>query len=165
MGSAAGRAGSAGGTSTVSVIPELTRWLGSRIVWPSTVTAPASISVFSRERDRSATWRASTRSSRSPASASAVKTDTSDEEGSVMSNLSGQPRGNLSGPGTGAESETTQLVARARLMMIVASLTTALAIAAVVAVIGYRIYAAGVPASEESVIVLPKGARVIATSG
>jgi len=82
-----------------------------------------------------------------------------------MSNLSGQPRGNLSGPGTGAESETTQLVARARLMMIVASLTTALAIAAVVAVIGYRIYAAGVPASEESVIVLPKGARVIATSG
>jgi len=55
-------------------------------------------------------------------------------------------------------------VARARTMMIISVLTTALAIAAVVVVIGYRMFALGVGASTDSVVTLPKGAHVISTS-
>jgi hypothetical protein len=78
-----------------------------------------------------------------------------------MNNLSGRPRGNLSGGIEPAESEAAQLVARARVMMVISVLTTALAIAAVVAVIGYRIFAAGVGTAGEGIITLPKGARVV----
>jgi hypothetical protein len=77
--------------------------------------------------------------------------------------MSGNPRGNLSGVALAAESETAQLMARARVMMIVAGLTTALAIAAVVVVIGYRMMALAVTAAD-SVVTLPKGAHVISTS-
>ncbi len=62
-----------------------------------------------------------------------------------------------------AESETARLVARARVMMIVAGLTTALAIAAVVVVIGYRMMALGATTTD-SVVTLPKGAHVVSTS-
>ena len=72
--SAAGAAGSGGGSATVMVSPALTRWPGSRTVRPPTVTSPARISALSRERDRSAIVAASTRSSRSPAFASATTT-------------------------------------------------------------------------------------------
>jgi len=79
-----------------------------------------------------------------------------------MNNLSGRPRGNLSGGVEPAESETAHLVARARVMMIISALTTALAIAAVVAVIGYRVFASGIgPTGGEDAIALPKGARVV----
>jgi hypothetical protein len=79
-----------------------------------------------------------------------------------MNNLSGRPRGNLSGAVEGAESETAQLVARARVMMIISALTTVLAIAAVVAVIGYRVFSSGIsPIAGENAIALPKGARVV----
>jgi hypothetical protein len=79
-----------------------------------------------------------------------------------MNNLSGRPRGNLSGGAEPAESETAQLVARARVMMIISGLTTLLAIAAVVAVVGYRVFASGIgPVAGEGSIALPKGARVI----
>jgi hypothetical protein len=81
-----------------------------------------------------------------------------------MNNMSGNPRGNLSGVARVAESETARLVARARVMMIIAGLTTALAIAAVVAVIGYRMMAFGAVTATDSVVTLPKGARVISTS-
>jgi hypothetical protein len=78
-----------------------------------------------------------------------------------MNNMSGNPRRNLSGSAGTAESETAQLVARARTMMIISALTTVLAIAAVVVVIGYRMIAFGAATAGDSTIVLPKGARVI----
>jgi hypothetical protein len=81
-----------------------------------------------------------------------------------MNNMSGNPRGNLSGVTHAAESDVARLVARARVMMIIAALTTALAIAAVVAVIGYRMMAFGAVTATDSVVTLPKGARVISTS-
>jgi hypothetical protein len=60
------------------------------------------------------------------------------------------------------------MVARVRLLMIISGLTTLIAIAAVVSVIGYRVFRAGggaaTAATTEGVIALPKGARVIASS-
>jgi hypothetical protein len=82
-----------------------------------------------------------------------------------MNNLN--PRGNLPGanlPGASepAESETARLVARARVMMIISALTTLLAIAAVVTVIGYRVYGGGgVGPATEDIVTLPKGGRVV----
>jgi hypothetical protein len=78
-----------------------------------------------------------------------------------MNNLSGRPRGNLSGGIEPAESEAAQLVAWARVMMVISALTTVLAIAAVVAVIGYRVFAAGIGTASQGTITLPKGARVV----
>jgi hypothetical protein len=50
-------------------------------------------------------------------------------------------------------------------MMVIAALTTLLAIAAVVVVIGYRVYGGrGTTIITDSVIMLPKGARVVATT-
>jgi len=50
-------------------------------------------------------------------------------------------------------------------MMIISALTTLIAIAAVVAVIGYRLMTAGGGAIlADGVVALPKGARVISTS-
>ena len=81
-------------------------------------------------------------------------------------NVSGaRRRANLSIANEPAESAAAQMVARARIIMVISALTTALAIAAVVSVIGYRMFgasAAGVPT--EDVIPLPKGARLISTS-
>ncbi len=59
------------------------------------------------------------------------------------------------------------MVARVRFMMIVSGLTTLIAIAAVVGVIGYRVFRAGgsgATATPDAIVTLPKGARVIATS-
>jgi len=82
-----------------------------------------------------------------------------------MGNLSGKAQGNLPAGGDAAESETARLVARARVMMIISALTTTLAIAAVVAVIGYRFVTAGSGAiGSDGVITLPKGSRVISTA-
>jgi hypothetical protein len=55
------------------------------------------------------------------------------------------------------------LVARARLMMIISALTTLIAIAAVVSVIGYRVFNNGGPIGFDGIITLPKGARLIST--
>ena len=66
----------------------------------------------------------------------------------------------------GADAMTAGIVARVRLLMIISGLTTLIAIAAVVGVIGYRVLRAGgnsVAATAEGVIVLPKGARVISS--
>jgi hypothetical protein len=87
---------------------------------------------------------------------------------SVMNNVSGKLQenleSNLAAPADAAESAVTGLVARVRLMMVIAALTTALAIAAVVTVIGYRMFAAGTVTAADGVVTLPKGARVISTS-
>jgi hypothetical protein len=71
---------------------------------------------------------------------------------------------NLSIAGEGAESAAAQLVARARVMMVISAVTTILAIAAVVVVIGYRIFSHGGVAATDDVVALPKGARVVSTS-
>jgi len=66
-----------------------------------------------------------------------------------------------------ADAVASRMVARVRLMMMVSGLTTLVAIAAVVGVIGYRLFHAGgstVAASTEGIITLPKGARVIAVA-
>ena len=55
------------------------------------------------------------------------------------------------------------LLARARLMMIISALTTLIAIAAVVSVIGYRMFNSGGAIGADGVITLPKGARLIST--
>ncbi len=64
-----------------------------------------------------------------------------------------------------------RMVARARWLMITSGLTTLVAIAAVIGVIGYRVYhgggsgaAAATPATVERIVALPKGARVTATA-
>src|SRR5262249_10472725 len=74
--------------------PELTRWLGSRIVWPSTSTLPASIKALTRERDGSATGGANKRSGFSPPWSGATTADVGVGEGYVM-NQAGEK---LSGP-------------------------------------------------------------------
>jgi len=61
------------------------------------------------------------------------------------------------------------MMARARGLMIISALTTALAIAAVLGVIGYRIFHAGKSAGAPDtvaagLVTIPKGARVIATA-
>jgi len=68
---------------------------------------------------------------------------------------------NLSGNPPGADAEA--LVARARLMMIISALTTLIAIAAVVSVIGYRVFNSGGAIGADGIITLPKGARLIST--
>jgi hypothetical protein len=87
--------------------------------------------------------------------------------GNDMNNndLSGRAHGNLSAGAQSAESETAHLVARARTMMMISGLTTALAIAAVVGVIGYRMMTTGTGAiGGDGIVTLPKGARVLSTA-
>jgi hypothetical protein len=81
-------------------------------------------------------------------------------------NVSGaRRRANLSIAEEPAESAAAQAVARARIILLIAALTTALAIAAVLTVIGYRMFGgAGSVIATDDVVSLPKGARVISTS-
>jgi hypothetical protein len=66
------------------------------------------------------------------------------------------------------DAQAAAILARARRLMIISGLTTMIAIAAVVAAIGYRVFRAGgsggVSAPAEALITLPKGARVTAAS-
>jgi hypothetical protein len=71
----------------------------------------------------------------------------------------------LSAAANSSESEAARLVARARVMMVISALTTLLAIAAVVVVIGYRVYGApGNTAITNGIVMLPKGARVVSST-
>jgi hypothetical protein len=61
--------------------------------------------------------------------------------------------------------DQTVLIARVRRMMLIAGLTTALAIGAVVIAIGYRLFRSeGSTAAPDVTAVLPKGARLVATA-
>ena len=82
-----------------------------------------------------------------------------------MNNLSGNPPGNLPAGADSAESEAARMVARARVIMVISALTTALAVAAVVSVIGYRFLtaASGAGPLADATVTLPKGARLIST--
>lgn len=94
-----------------------------------------------------------------------------------MANLAlGEPRGDgeeaaashrAAADATEVGVEAARMVARARWLLIVSGLTTMIAIAAVIAVIGYRVFHAGesrAVASGAGIVMLPKGARVIATA-
>ena len=61
--------------------------------------------------------------------------------------------------------EQAALFTRVRRMMLIAGLTTALAIAAVLIAIGYRLFRTGdsAPATDTTAM-LPKGARILSTS-
>ena len=60
--------------------------------------------------------------------------------------------------------EQAALFARVRRMMLIASLTTALAVAAVLIAIGYRLFRSeGSAVTADITSTLPKGARVVAT--
>lgn len=63
-----------------------------------------------------------------------------------------------------AADATAPIMARVRLLMIISGLTTLLAIAALLTVIGYRVSRTGKTPAVESIITLPKGARVVASS-
>jgi hypothetical protein len=64
-----------------------------------------------------------------------------------------------------ADAVASRTVARVRLLMVISGLTTLIAIAAVVSVVGYRVFrAGGTVARAESIIVLPKGARLVGSS-
>jgi hypothetical protein len=72
---------------------------------------------------------------------------------------------------TGADAPANQAdavtAARVRLMMLISGLTTLIAIAAVVGVIGYRIYHSGGSGTgpvAEGIVTLPKTARVVSTA-
>ena len=58
------------------------------------------------------------------------------------------------------------MIARARWLMIVSGLTTLIALAAVIGVIGYRVFRAGGSAAApmDTVVALPKGARVTSST-
>ena len=71
---------------------------------------------------------------------------------------------NNNGSASPPTAEAEALVARTRLMLIISALTTLIAIAAVVSVIGYRVLNSGGGAiSADGIITLPKGARLIST--
>jgi hypothetical protein len=90
---------------------------------------------------------------------------------SKFSAVSFERAGGAEGPGdaereAAASDATAPMMARVRLLMIISGLTTLVAIAAVITVIGYRVFrtgSTGLPAAE-SIITLPKGARVVANS-
>jgi hypothetical protein len=60
--------------------------------------------------------------------------------------------------------DAARVVARVRWMMAIAALTTLVAVAAVLGVIGYRIFKSeGSAATADVTALLPKGARIVAT--
>jgi hypothetical protein len=66
-----------------------------------------------------------------------------------------------------SETEMAPSLARVRLLMLISAVTTAVAIAAVLGVIGYRVYHAGesgAAAITNGTVFLPKGARVVSTT-
>jgi hypothetical protein len=57
------------------------------------------------------------------------------------------------------------MVARVKWLMLISGVTTMVAIAAVLGVIGYRVFKTeGSPATAEMTALLPKGARIVATA-
>jgi hypothetical protein len=60
--------------------------------------------------------------------------------------------------------EQAALFARVRRMMLIAALTTALAVAAVLVAVGYRLFRTeGSSIATDAIATLPKGARIVAT--
>jgi hypothetical protein len=82
--------------------------------------------------------------------------DLDDDEAARAGETGPAPGGTLPAP----------LIARVRWLMIISGLTTLVAIAAVIAVIGYRVLRGGgnSAASAEAVVTLPRGARILSSS-
>src|SRR5258708_40156516 len=79
-----------------------------------------------------------------------------------MAQMSNSQVSNNNVSGNPADADAEALVVRARLMMIISALTTLIAIAAVVSVIGYRILSSGGGAiGAHGIITLPKGGPLI----
>jgi hypothetical protein len=70
-------------------------------------------------------------------------------------------------PEAGSAKDLAAVAARARWLMLISALTTAIAIAAVAGVIGYRVFAgrgSGAGTITNGMVMLPKGARVVSTT-
>jgi Family of unknown function (DUF6476) len=70
-------------------------------------------------------------------------------------------------PDDPAPDQTPQALAKVRLLMLISAVTTAVAIAAVIGVIGYRVYHAGESGAgsiANGTVFLPKGAHVVSTT-
>jgi len=70
-------------------------------------------------------------------------------------------------PDNPAPDQPPEALAKVRLLMLISAVTTAVAIAAVLGVIGYRVYAAsesGAGAITNGTVFLPKGAHVVSTT-
>ena len=66
-----------------------------------------------------------------------------------------------------APDEPPEALAKVRLLMLISAITTAIAIAAVIGVIGYRVYHAGESGAgtiTNGTVFLPKGAHVVSTT-
>jgi hypothetical protein len=74
--------------------------------------------------------------------------------------------GAVAAPAADAEAMASGMVSRVRWMMLISGFTTLVAIAAVIGVIGYRLSRTGgnSAAPANGVVMLPKGARVIASN-
>jgi hypothetical protein len=128
-------------------------------VAPSIATRPARISALWRERDSSVRRAASTRSSRSPASSAATTTLSLRSCVEAMSNPSADDDKPL-------DPAAARMVAKVRWLMVISGATTLLAVAAVLGVIGYRLFRVeGSTAAQVDVTaLLPKGARILSTA-
>ena len=62
--------------------------------------------------------------------------------------------------------QTAAMVARVRKMMLIAGLTTAIGVGALLAVVGYKLFKSGGsdPAAATATATLPKGAKILATA-
>src|SRR6516164_1919062 len=121
-------------------------------------TWPARISAFSRERDRSATCAASTRSSRADPSLPVTVT-------SCFPVLCRDEPCMIEPDYPEPSPEQALLLSRVRRMMLIAGATTGLAIAAILVAIGYRLYTSeGSGAIKDVTATLPRGARISATA-
>jgi hypothetical protein len=70
-------------------------------------------------------------------------------------------------PDDAAAADPPEALAKVRLLMLISAVTTAVAVAAVLGVIGYRVYAAresGAGSISNGTVFLPKGAHVISTT-
>src|SRR5580765_4333855 len=158
MSSPCGVAGSGGSSATFTKSPDLTLVAGSRIVRPAIVTCPARISAFSRERDRCARCAARTRSSLSPASPAPIMT--------VSVTTSAMVQGMSDDNEKPLDPETARVVAKVRRLMMIATMTTFIAVAAVIAVIGYRVFKGEerVQAVQSVSATLPAGTKVLSSA-
>ncbi len=99
---------------------------------------------------------ANTRSSRSPASSAATTSV------SLLPGVMSHPASDDVPP---LDPAAARMVARVRWLMLISGVTTLVAIAAVLGVIGYRLFKVeGSAAPGEVTALLPKGARIIATA-
>ena len=74
--------------------------------------------------------------------------------------------GTVAASATEADALASRMVSRVRWLMIISGFTTLVAIAAVIGVVGYRVSRTGgsSAATADGIVMLPKGARVIAST-